>query len=159
MIPVQGSYEATLFGIHANVGTPGQSGFESWHGQPIELDGWQTWHDAGRPLPVAGYPLPNDPSPPDQTPITEENEMAVVVKPNNGTPEQQETVFWWDGKHIGWVRTYTAVDVGRVCGLYTTEPLDNFTADELQAMIDSGWFGGPIPPGFNPPPFVDSGVT
>lgn len=39
-VPVQGTPEALTFGIHANVGTVGTSGFESWHGQPIEIDGW-----------------------------------------------------------------------------------------------------------------------
>lgn len=39
-VPVQGTAEANVYGIHANVGTPGKRGWESWHGQPVEYDGW-----------------------------------------------------------------------------------------------------------------------
>ncbi|MCA1806344.1 MAG: hypothetical protein LC687_00470 [Actinobacteria bacterium] len=67
-VPVQGSAEAKLFGIHANIGVPGKPGFESWHGQPIELDGWGTATQSGtRPVPTINpiYPLPepHDPYP------------------------------------------------------------------------------------------------
>jgi hypothetical protein len=60
-VPVQGSAEAKVFGIHANVGTPGTSGFESWHGQPTEIDGWGSATGNGsRPAPAIdlNYPLP-----------------------------------------------------------------------------------------------------
>ncbi len=63
-VPAQGSLEAELWGLHCNVGAPGQVGSEPWHMQPVEIDGWQTWVNAGRPDPVAGYPLPTDPEEP-----------------------------------------------------------------------------------------------
>ena len=41
------------YGIHANVGVPGARGSESWHHQPVELDGWDTWVAEGSAQP--GY--------------------------------------------------------------------------------------------------------
>lgn len=71
-IPVQGSAAAKRWGIHANVGTPGQKGWESWHGQDVETDGWQTWVNAGRKRPIQGYPTPDIPLPdPTPTPLPE----------------------------------------------------------------------------------------
>lgn len=55
-VPDQGSVESRDWGVHCNVST------EAWHMQPIELDGWQTWVDAGRPDLRHGYPLPVDPT-------------------------------------------------------------------------------------------------
>lgn len=57
-IPVQGTAAAIMFGIHANVGTPGKTGFESWHAQCIEQDGWLSWVLAGRQYPQPAYPFP-----------------------------------------------------------------------------------------------------
>lgn len=60
-VPIQGTPEAGFFGIHANVGRVGTSGFESWHGQPIEIDGWGSATLNGtRPAPAIdpNYPLP-----------------------------------------------------------------------------------------------------
>lgn len=42
-VPVQGSGSSLYWGVHANVST------ESWHMQPIEIDGWQTWVNMGKP--------------------------------------------------------------------------------------------------------------
>lgn len=84
--------------------------------------------------------------------------MSVLLAANNGSDEQQSAIFWWDGKAIGWVRSPTQIDVGRVCGLYTTTPLLNFTASEIQGMMEAGWAGGPIPPGYTSPVHPDSGV-
>lgn len=77
-VPVQGSAEARRFGIHANVGTPGSSGFESWHGQPIEIDGFRSatgnrshpapYIDEHYPLPPEHDPFPDDIDLPPQEP-------------------------------------------------------------------------------------------
>ncbi len=47
--PQQGSPEAERWGVHINVGTPGSPGYESWHMQPVELDGWGRWMADGQP--------------------------------------------------------------------------------------------------------------
>ena len=52
---------------------------------------------------------------------------------------------------------------GLITGQYKVgdggQPLSNFGVDEIQAIIDQGWSGGTIPPGFTPPPAVDSGTS
>lgn len=69
-VPVQGSQLAIEYGYHMNVGYPGGDDSEPWHGQPLELDGWQTWVNNGRrdiqydyPIQIIGeVPDPNQPS-------------------------------------------------------------------------------------------------
>jgi hypothetical protein len=67
-VPAQGSTQAAKWGVHCNVGTPGVLGSEPWHMQPVEIDGYDSWVNAGRRDPVAGYVLPSDPpKPPEAT--------------------------------------------------------------------------------------------
>jgi len=65
-VPQQGSEWAKKAGVHVNVGVPGNG--ESWHLQPIELDGHATWEYLGRPDLQVNYPIttlnPNPPVPP-----------------------------------------------------------------------------------------------
>lgn len=56
-VPAQGGAEAKTWGLHCNV--PG----EPWHMQPIEIDGWQSWKDAGSPAPEKNYPIPGESAP------------------------------------------------------------------------------------------------
>ena len=83
-VPVQGSAWAERVGVHCNIGTPGTPGSESWHMQPVELDGWASWIEAGRPDPVLGYLLPGVPPEPVVPPIIEPNpgdiDMASFAK-------------------------------------------------------------------------------
>mgnify|MGYP003630841752 FL=1 len=58
---------AVPFGLHANIGRPGESRYESWHIQPIEIDGWQSWVNAGRTDPNPDFVLPGDESPEEPT--------------------------------------------------------------------------------------------
>jgi hypothetical protein len=75
-VPIQGSSEAVRWGLHANVGVPGSG--ESWHIQPIEIDGHLTWMKAGRPAPAAGYPIPVEHDPYHQTPPTEPTDPPIT---------------------------------------------------------------------------------
>jgi hypothetical protein len=63
-LPVQGSKEAAIVGIHANVGVPGEKGWEPWHGQPYPFDGFDRWDADGRPRPTTHSPQPKPPLPP-----------------------------------------------------------------------------------------------
>lgn len=56
-VPVQGQQLSYEYGVHMNVGIPGQLGSESWHGQPIELDGYVAWSNAGKQDLQYGYPI------------------------------------------------------------------------------------------------------
>lgn len=44
-VPAQDTAAAELWGVHCNVRT------EPWHMQPVEIDGWKSWKDAGSPDP------------------------------------------------------------------------------------------------------------
>lgn len=63
LAPVQGSAEAARWGVHINVGVPGNG--ESWHMQPVEIDGFDRWVAEGRPDPDPNYPTPPYPTPED----------------------------------------------------------------------------------------------
>lgn len=84
-LPVQGTEEATVWGIWANVGTPGQAGWEPWHGQPVFEDGFDSWEANGRRLPEPNYPYPNhlgpSPTPKPPTPITKTRTPMRTLHP------------------------------------------------------------------------------
>jgi hypothetical protein len=69
-VPTQYSQPAIDYGMHMNVGTPGTKGFEPWHMQPIELDGYDVWVRHGCQDLRYGYPIvistprPQPPQPP-----------------------------------------------------------------------------------------------
>lgn len=81
-VPKQGSAFAGRFGWHMNVSA------ESWHSQPEELDGYDTWVAHGRPdlvfnRPINGAiaPLPPIPQPP--VPDTQPPTQGVIVQVNS----------------------------------------------------------------------------
>lgn len=82
-VPLQGSQAAKLWGVHINVGEPGRSGFEPWHLQCVEMDGYDGWVARGRPDPSSRYVIPVIPEktkPPEPTPVppTPTGEMVTV---------------------------------------------------------------------------------
>ena len=83
-VPQQGSALALNYGYHFNVGAPGKPGSEPWHGQPLEVDGWQTWVNAGRPDLQYNYPItvsaprPQPPQPP--VPPTQPPTKGIIVQ-------------------------------------------------------------------------------
>lgn len=106
-VPIQGSAEAKLWGIHANVGVPGNG--ESWHIQPIEIDGHATWVKAGRPAPVPGYPIPaeHDPyritTPDPKPPIT-------PPPPTSGDDDMAQRFIITDARNDA---TYLVSEIGK----------------------------------------------
>jgi hypothetical protein len=88
-LPTQGTFEAMTWGIHANVGTPGKAGWEPWHAQPIEHDGWLTWVNGGRKRPAPGYPIPGH-----IPPLLEDDDMIPL---RHRIPQVQLTA---SGQHL-----------------------------------------------------------
>ena len=140
-VPVQGSTEAVRWGIHANVGVPGDG--ESWHLQPVEIDGHASWVAAGRPAPVAGYPLPaeHDPSvtvetpPPTSTPSGRKIDMFLVIVTNAPESPVRETWLLCDGTQLSHVVDgHAAALFGRVPGVEAIRPA---SASEVAGLIRS----------------------
>lgn len=79
------SASAPEFGLHTFITN------EPWHMQCIEMRGWSTWVNAGRPDPVS-FVLPTDPE-------SEEDKMAKWIQPDDGDP----CVLSTDGMLATWV--------------------------------------------------------
>ena len=86
-VPLQGQKLSFDYGLHINVGIPGKRGFEPWHIQPVEIDGWGSWVYNGRPEIRANYPIVvNAPRPqPQQPPVppTQPTTMEIKVEFNS----------------------------------------------------------------------------
>lgn len=111
VIPVQGTKESRVWGIHANCGAPGESGWEPWHGQPIELDGWQTWVNAGRPMIQQNYPLPGGQPAPKKGVI----DMYVIAVSRDGWPGPVDLVV--DSANTRWNRDGNTSSLDKVAGV------------------------------------------
>lgn len=82
-VPPQGSIDAQIWGVHCNIAS------EAWHMQPVEIDGWQTWVNAGSPAPRPGYPYPgrNQPTIPTQPPkedVAKINALRIRLQDKEG---------------------------------------------------------------------------
>lgn len=91
-VPAQGSADAAKWGVHCNVSS------EAWHMQPIEIDGWASWINAGSPDPAANYQTPGVDAPPEVEPQPPEEDRPVryMLKP----PASRAGGPWflrWDG--------------------------------------------------------------
>jgi hypothetical protein len=115
-VPRQGTAEAERWGIHANVGVPGNG--ESWHLQPIEIDGWGSATGNGThaaPAIVAEYPIPteHDPvapvAPPEPEPPTEDD-MTVIEAIHRPPRNGKYAKNWWIYTHNGEKRCATLDD-------------------------------------------------
>ena len=87
-VPIQGSKEAALYGVHMNVNQGAKP--EPWHCQPVEIDGWGSWIQAGSPAPRPNYPLPGDTTPVPPTPpapATRGRMLQMLIIKYGGTPE------------------------------------------------------------------------
>jgi hypothetical protein len=75
-VPAQGSIQAALWGLHCNIGS------EAWHMQPVEIDGWLTWFNNGRPYPRKDYKIPGSvtPAPTPTPPKSKEADVVVTLE-------------------------------------------------------------------------------
>lgn len=79
-VPAQGSKASISMGVHMNV-----SG-EPWHMQPIELDGWDSWANAGKPDIRINYPIGGViPIPAPIPPINQEDEVMYLATLSDGS--------------------------------------------------------------------------
>lgn len=100
-VPLQGTSEAMKWGVHINVGTPGFKGFEVWHMQCVEMDGYDSWVNKGRKRPTKDYPIPGTEVTPPLVvipPVIPEPDGAPTPVPAYTIPEGEEMITGlWKG--------------------------------------------------------------
>jgi hypothetical protein len=143
-VPLQGSADAARWGVHINVGTPNNTGFEVWHMQAVEMDGFDSWASAGRKRPRAGYPIPGT-TPPPKPPEEDDDDMFSSYWQLNGGPV---FALYKNGTKI-WMPN----DATFACHRNLTVLAGGDT--EVHNMTDPNMFRafgpvvGPVPPGAN----------
>lgn len=99
--------DAPTYGLHTFIKVPN----EPWHIQCIEMRGWQTWVDAGRPDPKI-FTLPGTvvpPDPPVTPPTPSEGNMLYIAVPKY--PGRTDASEWWCIFESGAVRRAVNSDV------------------------------------------------
>jgi hypothetical protein len=133
-VPIQGTAEAVRWGLHANVGVPGDG--ESWHIQPIEIDGHASWVAAGRPAPRQGYPIPLEHDPDAQTtppPTTDEDDAMFRIRYTDSSYKPGAyTGLICNGTQLGWIGDGHA-DIA--LGKGGARVVDDLTTAELDGLI------------------------
>ena len=117
------SASAPEFGLHTFIKAPKP---EPWHMQCIEMRGWRTWVDAGRPDP-ARFALPSDA--PTNPPTTTEDCNMIAI--DYTAPSGQWTALTYTGSHLAHVRTSEADAIIRRANVQR----QTVTAAELDALI------------------------
>lgn len=130
-VPAQGTPAALAAGVHCNISS------ESWHMQPIEIDGWASWIAAGRPEPEPRTP----PAPP--TPEPPMNPKRYILKPPPGSPAGTPW-FLVDDVHVSYLR---GIDRDRERDAGTPELVD---LPERYIHTHRQVFAGATPIGVNP---------
>jgi hypothetical protein len=123
MVPRQGSADAKKWGVHCNIDS------EAWHMQPVEIDGWQSWVNAGRPAPKAGYPIPAPPSTGD---VVNWNPTAATVTSIKDAPPVDTTVA---NKNNDWAMIAMLKAIQKMAGLPVTGKYDQSTANVVDANV------------------------
>jgi len=130
-VPYQGEDEAARWGVHCNVGGP--SGAydwtvaykgEPWHMQPIELDGWGSWNNAGKPGLQIGYPIPGTGEAPPPAPPPNPEQPTKPTPSPGGTVQVNPVTLKPGAADVNWTEKLQAImptfgqDVGPIDGDY-----------------------------------------
>ena len=128
-VPKQGSAESRALGVHMNIG------HESWHIQPIELDGFSLWESQGRPDLFANYPIPGVPVPPSPLPPFRPEQGEFSLWPlNENKPRLAVKAFVTERVEKGFDNwTYRGEAVRYLQGVILHKGGGNITVD--------GWYG------------------
>lgn len=110
--------DASLFGLHTFIDG------EPWHIQCIEMRGFDSWVNAGRPDPPL-FPLPGQP--PNKTGVVD---MYVIAVSRNGWPGPVDLVV--DSRNVMWNRDGNTSSLDKVAGVPRLEVDKNQTLGILR---------------------------
>lgn len=103
-----------LYGLHTNIDS------EDWHLQPIEISGWQSWVNRGRPDPTF-FPLPDGPATPPYVPGLP---IPTEPPPTGGVMILNPPTLRVGAADTNWTEKLQAImpqfgqDVGPIDGIY-----------------------------------------